>query len=316
MADSKPQPKPQAQVQLDENATMPFVEHLRELRLRVRNSIIALLGGFGIAYMYKEEIALLMLEPYRRVWAAMKVTNPAFGEPAMYFTSMIEPFWAFFTMSLWAGLFISSPFVFYQLWKFIAPGLYQHERRYGVGFVAASVIFFSGGGYFCYQFVLEPMYQFLLGFATNNLESMTGGGATASGDANPLALKPMLTIQDYLSLARRLILAFGVVFELPLVIFFLSLVGAITHRSLWKFNRWWTLISFVVGAILTPSPDIFSQILMAGPMIVLYNLSIIPAYIITTRRERAQAALEREQSAAAGDVAPDAAAPVEGTIEP
>lgn len=294
---------------------MPFAEHLRELRVRLRNSIIALMGGFGIAYMYKEEIALLMLEPYRRVWAAMKLTNPAIGEPAMYFTSMIEPFWAFFTMSLWAGLFISSPFVFYQVWKFIAPGLYQHERRYGVGFVAASVIFFSGGGYFCYQWVLEPMYQFLLGFATNNLEAMTGGAAAAN-DPNALALKPMLTIQDYLSLARRLILAFGLVFELPLVIFFLSLVGAITHRGLWKFNRWWTVISFAVGAVLTPSPDIFSQILMAGPMIVLYNLSIIPAYLITTRRERAQAALEHEESGGAGAAAPDAAAPDEGKIEP
>ena len=107
---------------------------------------------------------------------------------------------------------------------------------------AASVIFFSGGAVFCYLWVLEPMYQFLLGFATDNLESMAGV-AIASGDANPLALKPMLTIQDYLSLARRLILAFGVVFELPLVIFFLSLVGAITHRGLLKFNRWWTVIS-------------------------------------------------------------------------
>jgi sec-independent protein translocase protein TatC len=306
MADAKPPPQPQP----DDNATMPFVEHLRELRLRLRNSIIALAGGFGIAYMFKEEIALLMLEPYRRVWAAMKVTNPSFGEPAMYFTSMIEPFWAFFTMSLWAGLFISSPFVFHQVWKFIAPGLYQHERRYGVGFVAASVIFFSGGGLFCYVWVLEPMYQFLLGFATDNLESMAGV-AIASGDANPLALKPMLTIQDYLSLARRLILAFGVVFELPLVIFFLSLVGAITHRGLLKFNRWWTVISFVVGAILTPSPDIFSQILMAGPMIVLYNASIIPAYLITTRRERAQAAMERDEAAA-----PDPAAAEDAKIEP
>jgi sec-independent protein translocase protein TatC len=287
MSDAKPG-------KLDENATMPLVEHLRELRLRLRNSIIALLGGFAVAYMYKEKIALLMLEPYRRVWATLKVTNPAFDEPAMYFTSMTEPFWAFFMMSLWAGLFISSPLVFHQVWKFIAPGLYQNERRYGVGFVLASVVFFTGGGLFCYYFVLEPMYQFLLGFATDNLENMAGLSGGAS-DAAPLALRPMLTIQEYLSLARRLILAFGLVFELPLVIFFLSLVGAITHRGLWKFNRWWTVISFIVGAILTPSPDIFSQILMAGPMIVLYNLSIIPAFLITRQREREQAELERDQ---------------------
>ena len=278
--------------QLDENAPMPFVEHLRDLRTRLRNSIIALLGGFGVAYAYKEKIALLMLEPYRNVWATLKAKNPVFEEPAMYFTSMTEPFWAFFLMSLWAGLFIASPVVFHQVWKFIAPGLYQNERRYGIGFVVASVVFFTGGGLFCYSFVLEPMYQFLLGFATENLESMAGlsGGAGAA----PLALRPMLTIQEYLSLARRLILAFGLVFELPLIIFFLSLIGAITHRGLWKFNRWWTVIAFIVGAILTPSPDIFSQIMMAGPMILLYNLSIIPAYLITRKREREQAALARE----------------------
>jgi sec-independent protein translocase protein TatC len=287
MADARPR-------QLDDNATMPFVEHLRELRVRVRNSILWLLVGFGAAYMFKERIVLLMLEPYRRVWATLKVTNPAFEEPAMYFTSMTEPFWAFFMMSLWAGLFVVSPAVFYQVWKFIAPGLYQNERRYGIGFVVASVVFFTGGALFCYLFVLEPMYQFLLGFATDNLETMAGLSGGAS-DAAPLALRPMLTIQDYLSLARRLILAFGLVFELPLVIFFLSLVGAITHRGLWKFNRWWTVISFIVGAILTPSPDIFSQILMAGPMIVLYNLSIIPAFLITRKREREQAAIESDQ---------------------
>ncbi len=285
-----------AKRQLDENATMPFVEHLRELRVRLRNSIIGLLGGFAIAYGYKEKIALLMLEPYRQVWATLKTTNPALEEPAMYFTSMTEPFWAFFMMSLWAGLFIASPIVFSQVWKFIAPGLYQNERRYGVGFVVASVVFFTSGALFCYFFVLEPMYSFLLGFATNNLESMAGlsGGAA---DATPLALRPMLTIQEYLSLARRMILAFGLVFELPLVIFFLSLVGAVTHRGLWKFNRWWTVISVTVGAILTPSPDIFSQILMAAPMIVLYNLSIIPAYLITKQRERQQAELERDEPA-------------------
>lgn len=296
MADAKPR-------QLDENATMPLVEHLRELRLRVRNSILALMGGFAVAYGYKEQIALIMLEPYRAVWATMKATNPAFEEPSMYFTSMTEPFWAFFMMSLWAGLFISSPLVFHQIWKFIAPGLYQNERRYGVGFVVASVVFFSSGALFCYFFVLEPMYKFLLGFATDNLASMAGlsGGADA---ATPIALRPILTIQEYLSLARRLILAFGLVFELPLVIFFLSLVGAITHRGLWKFNRWWTLLSFIIGAILTPGPDIFSQILMAGPMIALYNLSIIPAFLITRKRERELAALERDRPAQEDEPAP------------
>lgn len=276
---------------LDESATMPLAEHLRDLRLRLRNSIIALLGGFAVAYGFKHELALLMLRPYQRVWTQMQGKSEAFGEPSMYFTSMVEPFWAFFTLSLWAGVFIACPLIFHQIWKFIAPGLYEHERHYGLGFVLASVVCFLGGAVFCYLLVLEPVYEFLLGFATSNLQDMAELGGAAA-EATPLGLKPILTIQEYMGLARRMILAFGLIFELPLLIFFLSLVGVVTHRELWRFNRWWIVLSFVVGAILTP-PDIFSQILMAGPLVVLYNISIVIAWLVTRRRERRLAAMER-----------------------
>lgn len=278
--------------ELDDGATMPLAEHLRALRLRLRNSIIALLGGFGVAYTMKHELALLMLRPYQQVWAKMQGTNDALGAPSMYFTSMVEPFWSFFTLALWAGLFIASPFIFHQIWKFIAPGLYRNERRYGLGFVIASVVCFSGGAVFCYFLVLEPMYEFLLGFATSNLKDMAALGGAAA-DATPLALKPILTIQEYMSLARRMILAFGLIFELPLLIFFLALVGVVTHRELWRFNRWWIVLSFAIGAIITPSPDVFSQVLAAGPMVALYNVSIVLAWLVTRRRERRLAAMER-----------------------
>lgn len=292
---------------LDDGATMPFTEHLRELRVRLRNAILGLIGGFSVCYFFKEEIALLMLRPYQSVWATMQSKHTGdpsetpFQEASMYFTSMLEPFWAFFTNSLWAGLFVASPIVFYQIWQFIAPGLYSHERRYGIVFALASAVCFISGGLFSYEFVLEPVYEFLLGFATSNLAEMaelTGAGAGAGAGAAPVGLKPLLTIQEYLSLARRLILAFGLVFELPLLISFLALIGAVTHRGLLKFNRWWIVLSFVISAMLTP-PDLFSQVLMAGPLVVLYNLSIGLAWIITTRRERREAALIRQEDEAA-----------------
>lgn len=284
--DSAPRRKPMAeqQQQLDDSATMPLIEHLRELRKRLRNSIIALIVGFLIAYSFKETLFALLLRPYSNVWTQLGKTNPAFGEPTVYFKSLLEPFWVYFTMSMWAGVFVASPFIFHQLWRFVAPGLYQKEKRYGVAFAVTSAVSFIGGAAFCYILVLEPVYEFLLGYASANIANMSGG-IVGQDLAPSVALLPLPMMDDYMVLARRMLLGFGLIFELPLLIFFLSLVGLVTHRSLWKFNRWWIVLSFVIGAILTP-PDIFSQILMAGPLIVLYNLSILIAYVVTKRRER------------------------------
>ncbi|WP_428261881.1 twin-arginine translocase subunit TatC [Haliangium sp.] len=281
--------------QLDDDGTMPFVEHLRELRLRLRNAVIALIVGFGAAYGFSEELARLMLQPFERSWQALQGTNEVFaGPPAVYFKSIIEPFWTYFSLSLWAGVFIASPFIFYQIWRFVSPGLYRQERRVGLVFALMSAICFTGGAVFCFMVVLEPVYQYLLGFATDNLAKLSGGMLSQPA-AGQLPLKPLLTIQEYMAFARRLLLAFGLVFELPLLIFFLSLIGVVTHRSLWRFNRWWTVLAFVISALLTP-PDLFSQVVMAGPLIVLYNFSILIAYFVTKRREAREAELSSSQA--------------------
>jgi sec-independent protein translocase protein TatC len=279
------------QQELDDSATMPLVEHLRELRTRLRNAVAALFVGFVIAYAFKEPLFALLLKPYSEVWLELRGTNEAFGEPTVYFKSLIEPFWVYFTMSIWAGVFIASPFIFHQIWKFVAPGLYQKERHYGIAFALTSAVSFIGGAAFCYFLVLKPVYSFLLGYANANIAQMSG--SLLSQELGPaVALLPLPMMEDYMVLARRLIFGFGLIFELPLLIFFLSLVGLVTHRSLWKFNRWWAVLSFVIGAALTP-PEIFSQLLMAGPLIVLYNLSILIAYVVTRRRERMAEALDR-----------------------
>lgn len=257
-----------------EDSRMPFLSHLRELRDRVRNAAIYFALAFGVCFYFAKDIYGWLKQPLYNVWNTKKL-----GTPHVVFGKLTEPFWVDMSVALWAGIFLASPFIFYQLWKFIAPGLYKKERKVTVGFAVFSAVFFVSGALFCYEYVLESLYGFLLGY----------------GDKDVL---PMIMMQDYLDLTRNMMLAFGAVFELPLLILFLSMVGLVTHRSLWKFNRWFVVISFVVGAILTPSPDVVSQLMMAAPMIVLYNFSILLAWNVTARREKKEAVLRAAEAAA------------------
>jgi sec-independent protein translocase protein TatC len=253
---------------LDEGR-MPFLEHLLELRDRIRNAAIAFVLSVGVCWIFSERIYDWLRGPLNRAWLFHK---DKLGEvPIMSFGSVVEPFWVYLSVSLWAGVFLASPVIFHQLWRFIAPGLYKHERRIGVAFGFFSTVFFAGGAAFCYYFVLDGLYEFLLGYATKQLH-------------------PTLFMNDYLELTRNMMLAFGAVFELPLLIYFLALAGMVTPRKLWRFNRWFVVIAFVIGAILTPSPDVVSQIMMALPMIGLYNASIIAAYFVTKSRAKKAAA--------------------------
>ena len=258
-----------------EGSRMPFLSHLRELRDRVRNAAIAFVLAFGVCFYFAQEIYDWLQVPIERAWA----THTGLPPFKMNFATLTEPFWVNMSVALWAGIFVASPFIFHQIWKFIAPGLYKRERRIGVTFAVFSAIFFVGGALFCYHFVLGNLYDFLLDYASKD---------TA----------PTLMLQGYLDLTRDMMLAFGAVFELPLFIYFLSMIGMVTHRGLWKFNRWFVVIAFIIGAILTPSPDVVSQLMMAAPMIALYNFSIILSWTVTRKREKSEAELrERERIA-------------------
>ena len=248
-----------------EGGRMPFLEHLRELRVRVRNAAYAFIVAAGVCYYFREEIFDWLKEPLYRVWPVHKL-----GPPHLVFGGLTEPFWVGLSIALWAGIFVASPFIFHQLWKFIAPGLYKRERKITVMFSICSAVFFTAGALFCYYVVIERLYAFLISYGEKDQQ-------------------PMLLMKDYLDLTRDMMLAFGAVFELPLLIYFLAMVGMVTHRGLWKFNRWFVVIAFIVGAILTPSPDVVSQVLMALPMIALYNVSILFAWRITIKREREEA---------------------------
>ena len=256
-----------------ESGRMPFLSHLKELRDRVRNAAIAfMIAAIGCFY-FSDEIFEWLKEPLFNVWRAKKIS----AEPHLVFTQLTEPFWVNMSIALWAGIFASSPFIFFQLWKFVAPGLYKRERRIGVVFAIFSGIFFTAGAIFCRYLVVERLAEFMLGFS------------------NP-EQKPMIAMMGYLDLIRDLMIAFGAVFELPLLIYFLAMVGMVTHRGLWKFNRWFIVIAFIIGAILTPTPDVPTQLMMAIPMIALYNFSILLAWQVTARREREEAAQRAKEA--------------------
>jgi sec-independent protein translocase protein TatC len=258
-----------------EAGRMPFMQHIRELRDRVRNAAIAFVIAFGVCWYFSHDIYDWLKVPLREAWMMHKDTlGPTLH---MQINTVTLGFWVFMSVGLWAALFVASPFIFHQLWKFIAPGLYKRERRVGVLFAIASAVCFIAGAAFCYFYCLFPLFNYMLGYA----------------DTETVFLP---NISDYFDLTRTMMIAFGAVFEMPVLIFFLASIGLVTHRSLWRFNRWFIVIAFIIGAVLTPGPDVVSQLLMALPMVVLYNMSILIAYVVTRRREARAKAVEQGEA--------------------
>jgi sec-independent protein translocase protein TatC len=266
----------------EETPAMSFGEHLEELRRRLIYALVGLVPIFALCLVFGTTLMELILRPLQNQLRAANLPV------LLQATGPMETFSAWVKVALIVSLVVGIPLALYQLWLFIAPGLYRRERRMGVVFAVTSAICFIGGAVFCYYLVLPPVFDFLLGFSTDNLASISHElGIEVELEGN-IALHPLLTMNEYVSFARKLLIGFGIIFELPLVIFFLSLIGVVTHRGLWKFNRWWIVLSFVISASLTP-PDVISQLLMAGPLVILYNMSIGISWVVTRRRERAQA---------------------------
>jgi len=261
----------------------PFMEHLGELRIRLRNAVLALIVGCLIAFWFAQPLFGLLARPLQVAWVQALHRKLAFG-----FASLTEPFWVYFELSIYAGIFIASPVIFHQLWRFIAPGLYDKEKKVALPFAAFSGIMFIGGALFCYFFVFPAMFRFFLSYTNQNIGALSGVFSFTHTDvtSGALAIEPALFMQQYLDLTTKMLLGFGIIFELPLLIFFLSYAGLVTHRKLWKFNKYWIVLSFIIGGVLTPGPDVLSQLMMATPLIVLYEASILIAYIVTRRRER------------------------------
>ena len=260
-------------------------------RRKLRRTVLVLAVSWIVTFFFAQELTGLLARPLIEAWGRHRGTlgNGA----ALHFKGLVEPFWTYMSLAFWLGLILASPFIFHQLWSAVtrvrAPAA---GKRYALPFSLASFACFAGGALFCYFVVLPMAFDFFLGYADDNLARMRSALFQHYELSQPLALKPALFIDPYLKLTIRLLIAFGVVFELPIAIYFLSSVGLVTHRGLWRFNRWAVVLAFVIAAILTPGPDIVSQVSMAIPLVVLYNLSIGIAYLVTRRRAREKEARE------------------------
>jgi len=235
---------------MDAEDKVPFTAHLEELRQRLIVCFVAIGIGFVLAYGFKEKLFQILTRPLISVMQA--------GDN-MIFTGLPEAFFTYLKVAFLAGIMLAAPVIIYQFWMFVAPGLYHKEKRLLVPIVLLSSIFFIGGALFGYFIVFPFGFKFFLGFATDSI-------------------RPLPSMKEYLAFAAKLLLAFGLVFELPLIITFLAKLGLVSVDFLKKNRKYALLLFFVFAAILTP-PDVVTQIMMALPLMVLYEISIIGARI-------------------------------------
>jgi sec-independent protein translocase protein TatC len=237
-------------------ARQTFIEHLEELRKRFIISLVAVAIGFGVCYYFSEDIFRLLMMPL------YKALPPG---TAMIFTTPAEAFFTYMKVGLLAGLFAASPVVLYQIWLFVAPALYSREKRYAIPFIGAATLLFIGGAAFGYFFTVPYIFKFFLGFATD-------------------FIVPAPKLKETLTFSCMLLLTFGLSFELPLFLFFLTKLGIVRVETLAR-NRGYVIVGiFILAAVLTP-PDVVSQFIMAGPLVILYEASIWVTRIFGRRKK-------------------------------
>lgn len=242
---------------------MTIWEHLSEFRVRVVRAAIGLAITTGVAWTYRVKLLAWLVRPYEQQWIARDLP----GKPELQTLSPADVFVGYLQLSLVAGVVGAAPIIFYQLWAFIAPGLYAKEKRFIVPFVVFSTTLFLSGVAFAYYVAFPFTFSYFFSLL---------GPITESGTS--LIQKP--TLEFYLDFSTRMLLAFGGVFELPLFISFLVIAGIVTPRQLVKFSRWAILLSFVAGAIVTPGPEISSQLAVSGALVGLYFLSLAIAFLL------------------------------------
>lgn len=263
--------------------TMSFWEHLEELRGRLMKSVIAFIVGCLAAWEIREPILAFLVKPFADSWVNEKLP----GTPSLHFAAPGAAFVAYVKLSMIGGAAIAAPIIFYQLWAFIAPGLYAKEKRYVIPFVLFSTILFIGGGLFGWRAAFPITFDYFL--------SMSGNIA-----GHNITITPTVMMAEYLDFVSQMLLGFGLIFEIPLIILFLSVAGLVNYLQLIKFGRWYVLIAFIVAAIATP-PDVTSQCIMAIPMVLLYGLSIGLAYLFGKKPTEAQRAAFRKSRSKQSD---------------
>jgi sec-independent protein translocase protein TatC len=242
--------------------TMGFLDHLEELRKRIIYSIAAVAIGFFACWWKVEAIYDVMQRP---IMDALRANG--MSEKLVYLNPT-EPFNLYLKIAALAGLFLTSPFVLYQVWMFISPGLYRKEKKYVIPFMVSTIALFSLGGIFGYKFVYPYALTFLINFGKQ--------------------FQPMITVGEYTQLFLSVVLGMGLIFEMPILVFFLALMGIMSAGFMWKNFRYAILVIFIIAAIVTPTTDILNMCIFAAPMIALYAVSIGVAWLVHPKQRAAR----------------------------
>jgi sec-independent protein translocase protein TatC len=257
-----------------DDAKMPFLAHLVELRKRLIWCVVAIGASLLVSLFFTPQLMAFLQRPLR-VELSFQRHYPFLSNklkaapPELIFTAPAEAFWVHLKVALMVGLVVALPIVLFQVWRFVEPGLLPKEKKFAAPFVVLSTISFAAGMAFCFVLVLPYAFTFLLTFDPN--------------------LKPMLKVGEYVDFTVKFLLAFGLIFELPLAMTIAARLGLVTPQFLARNRKYAFFLCFVVGAVLTPTPDIFNQSLMALPMYLLYEVGIVAARVMARRRAAALA---------------------------
>lgn len=254
-------PNPDPEEEQLNGKQMSFLEHLEELRRRLLRGILSVFVGFGVCFYFADNIYTYLARPMTDTLHSLGLSDK------LVYTNPVDPFNLYIKLSIMCGIFLVSPFILWQIWLFVSPGLYRHEKRYVWPFILLTSSLFISGGFFAYKLAFPAALRFLVGYGHH--------------------FQPMVTINEYWDLAISIMLGVGLVFELPVIILLLSIFGIVTPKFLWKHLRYAILVTAILAAAIVPTSDMASIFVVWIPLVGLYILSIGLSWIVHLKKKQA-----------------------------